>query len=192
LRRARIVVERRGRVKESAAYRTQSAARSGQNVTGAKLRGDRQAAVEQILGLVSLAGVFNPRGDRGFMRAKRIRTACFGILLALVSIGGCAASRSDFVVALPNGYQIIRGKTSEPMIIKKGGHTIVPGPVASYTVVRDVVVGLVQAGDKTRYFVLNTRTGDVGKDLSESDYNERLKALNIPPSPELSPPVLPK
>jgi hypothetical protein len=146
------------------------------------------------------------------MRAKRIRTACFGVLLALASVAGCAASRSDFVVALPNGYQIIRGKTSEPMIIKKGGRTVVPGPVASYTVIRDVVVGLVQAtpkdqkpaasgekstgdksaGDKTGYFVLNTRTGEVGKNLSESDYNERLKALNIPPSPELSPPVLPK
>ncbi len=142
------------------------------------------------------------------MHAKRIRTACFGVLLALVSIAGCAASRSDFVVALPNGYQIIRGKTSEPMIIKKGGRTVVPGPVASYTVIRDVVVGQVQAtpadqkppasgdkpsaGDKTGYFVLNTRTGEVGKNLSESEYNERLKALNIPPAPELSPPVLPK
>jgi hypothetical protein len=138
------------------------------------------------------------------MRAKRIRTACFGVLLALVSIAGCATSRSDFVVALPNGYQIIRGKTSEPMIIKKGGRTVVPGPVASYTVIRDVVVGLVPAtqpaaagdkpgaGDKTGYFVLNTRTGEVGRNLSESEYSERLKALNIPPAPELSPPVLPK
>ena len=142
------------------------------------------------------------------MHAKRIRTACFGVLLALLSVAGCAASRSDFVVALPNGYQIIRGKTSEPMIIKKGGRTVVPGPVASYTVIRDVVVGQVQAtpadqkppasgdkpsaGDKTGYFVLNTRTGEVGKNLSESEYNERLKALNIPPAPELSPPVLPK
>ena len=142
------------------------------------------------------------------MHAKRIRTACFGVLLALVSIAGCAASRSDFVVALPNGYQIIRSKTSEPMIIKKGGRMVVPGPVASYTVIRDVVVGQVQAtpadqkppasgdkpsaGDKTGYFVLNTRTGEVGKNLSESEYNERLKALNIPPAPELSPPVLPK
>ena len=142
------------------------------------------------------------------MHAKRIRSACFGVLLALLSVAGCAASRSDFVVALPNGYQIIRGKTSEPMIIKKGGRTVVPGPVASYTVIRDVVVGQVQAtpadqkpptsgdkpsaGDKTGYFVLNTRTGEVGKNLSESEYNERLKALNIPPAPELSPPVLPK
>jgi hypothetical protein len=57
-----------------------------------------------------------------------------------------------------------------------------------------VVVGIVQAApqDKPAYFVLNTRTGEVGKALAESDYNERLKAMNLPPSPELSPPVLPK
>jgi hypothetical protein len=144
-------------------------------------------------------------------------------VLAIVSITGCATSRTDFVVALPNGYQIVRGKSSDPMIVKKSGGTVVPGPVASYTVIRDVVVGIVQpasnakaassarpaadvkpapdgkppsdkpAGpEKTGYFVLDTRTGELGKDLSESAYNERLESLNIAPSPELSPPVLPK
>ena len=129
------------------------------------------------------------------MRGKRIRTACLGVLLAIVSITGCATSRTDFVVALPNGYQIIRGKTSDPMIVKKNGGTVVPGPVARYTVVRDVVVGVVQpAGTdaKPAWFVLNTRTGELGTGLSESGYTERLKALNITAAPELSPPVLPK
>jgi hypothetical protein len=56
------------------------------------------------------------------------------------------------------------------------------------------VVGSVQAAptDKPAYFVLDTRSGQVAKNLAENDYNERLKALNIPPSPELSPPVLPE
>ena len=128
------------------------------------------------------------------MRGKRIRTACFGVLLAIVSITGCATSRSDFVVALPNGYQIVRDKTSAPIIVKKKGGTVVPGPVAGYTVIRDVVLGKVQATpqEKPAYFVIDTRSGAVAKGLAESDYIERLKALNIPPSPELSPPVLPK
>lgn len=163
------------------------------------------------------------------MRVKPIRTACFGVLLAIVSITGCAASRTDFVVALPNGYQIVRDKTSDPVIVKKSGGKVVPGPVARYTVIRDVVVGIVEpagsdkrsaaaqpavdakpagsdkpaddkapageqpaAPEKTGYFVLNTRTGELGKDLSESAFNERLKTLNIAPGPELSPPVLPK
>ena len=152
------------------------------------------ATTEQIVRSRVLATGFVQRGDRGVMRGKRIRTAGFGVLLAIVSIMGCASSGSDFVVALPNGYQIVRDKSSAPIIVKKKGGTVVPGPVASYTVIRDIVVGIVQASpsDKPAYFVINTRTGEVGKNLAESDYNERLKALNIPPSPELSPPVLPK
>lgn len=128
------------------------------------------------------------------MGGKWIRGAGFAAVLATVSVTGCATSRSDFVVALPNGYQIVRDKTEAPIIIKKKGGKVVPGPVASYTVIRDVVVGMVQANpqDKPAYFVLNTRSGEVGKDLTEADYNERLKALNLPASPELSPPVLPK
>jgi hypothetical protein len=128
------------------------------------------------------------------MGGKWLRAAGFAVVLATVSITGCATSRSDFVVALPNGYQIVRDKNEAPIIIKKKGGTVVPGPVASYTVIRDVVVGVVQATpkDTPAYFVLNTRTGEVGKNLAESDYNQRLKALNLPASPELSPPVLPK
>jgi hypothetical protein len=128
------------------------------------------------------------------MGGKWIRAGGFAVAVATLSITGCATSRSDFVVALPNGYQIVRDKTEAPVIIKKKGGTVVPGPVASYTVVRDVVVGSVQATptEKPAYFVLNTRTGEVGKNLAESDYTARLKALDIPSAPELSPPVLPK
>jgi hypothetical protein len=128
------------------------------------------------------------------MGGKSIRAAGFAVLLATVSISGCATSRSDFVVALPNGYQIVRDKTEAPTLVKKKGGKVVPGPVASYSVIRDVVVGMVQATpqEKPAYFVLNTRSGEVDKGLTEAAYNERLKALNLPASPELSPPVLPK
>jgi hypothetical protein len=137
----------------------------------------------------------------------RIRAACLGALLVCVSVSGCATSRSDFVVALPNGYQIKRGgNAAEPMIVKKSGGTVVPGPVVSYTVIRDVVVGRVQSAqavnstssaaaqpaEKTGYFVLETRTGALGRNLSETEYNARLKSLGLPPAPELSPPVLPR
>lgn len=70
------------------------------------------------------------------MGGKRIRAACRGVLLAMVSISGCATSRSDFVVALPNGHQIVRDKSSAPIIVKKKGGTVVLGPVARYTVIR--------------------------------------------------------
>ena len=133
------------------------------------------------------------------MSVKGLRAVAFGVLLGIGSMAGCAASRADFVVALPNGYQIIRGKNEAPMIVKRKGGTVIPGPVARYTVLRDVVVGIVgddkpaaEGAKKTGYFVINTRTGDIAKDLAEDAYTERLKTLNINSAPELSPPVLPK
>jgi len=153
------------------------------------------------------------------MRSMSLRSVFFGVVLASVAVVGCAASRSDFVVALPNGYQIVRDKASAPTLVKKKGGVVVPGPVARYTVIRDVVVGQVDssaqkidkakgkpadkasendtatektAAEKQGFFVLDTRSGQLGTQLSESAFNERLKSLNIPPSPELSPPVLPE
>lgn len=128
------------------------------------------------------------------MHSKRFRSAICGALLVTASIAGCATtSRSDFVVALPNGYQIVRDKSDEPAIVKRSGGTVIPGPVSRYTVVRDAVLGVVEsAPDKKLYFVIDTRTGEVGRDLAENDYTERLKALNIASAPDLSPPVLPK
>ena len=128
-----------------------------------------------------------------------LRAVAFGVLLGLVSMTGCATSRADFVVALPNGYQIIRDKNDAPMIIKRSGSKVIPGPVSRYTVIRDVVVGIVgddkppaEGTKPTGYFLINTRTGEIAKDLTEEAYIERLKALNINSAPELSPPVLPK
>lgn len=154
------------------------------------------------------------------MAGKRIRSVWFGVFAATISMSGCATSRSDFVVALPNGYQIVSATTSEPMIVKRGGRVIVRGPVDQYTVVRDLVVGLVQPptpkkpsfvpeppppGQSERkphetpktvpdqgYFVLDTRSGELSKGLSEADYTARLKSLNISSPPKLSPPVLPE
>jgi hypothetical protein len=120
--------------------------------------------------------------------SKMMRAGGFSLFAATTLLGCATSARSPFVVALPNGYQIVRGKTSEPMIVKKSGGVVIPAPVSRYAVVRDVVVG---AEDQT-YFVLDTRTGAVDKGLAEAAYNDKLKSLNLQASPELSPPVLPR
>ena len=117
-----------------------------------------------------------------------IRAGSFAVFTALTLMSCATSSSSPFVVALPNGYQIVRGKTSEPMIVKRRGGVVIPAPVSKYTVVRDVVAG---AEDQT-YFVLDTRTGQVTRGLAEAAYNDKLKSLNLPATPELSPPVLPR
>jgi hypothetical protein len=123
-----------------------------------------------------------------FLPPRAARAGSFAVLAAILTTGCATSASSPFVVALPNGYQIVRGKTAAPLIVKKSGGVVIPAPVSRYAVVRDVVVG---AGDQT-YFVLDTRNGEVSKGLAEAAYNDKLKALNIPASPELSPPVLPQ
>ena len=43
-----------------------------------------------------------------------------------------------------------------------------------------------------RYFVLDTKTGEVGKDLSLTEWQEQLKKLDITSAPQLAAPILPK
>jgi len=43
-----------------------------------------------------------------------------------------------------------------------------------------------------RYFVLDTKTGEVGKDLFLPEWEERLKKFDITTAPELAEPILPK
>jgi len=40
--------------------------------------------------------------------------------------------------------------------------------------------------------VLDTKTGEVSKDLSLADWQERLKKLDIAAAPQLAEPILPK
>jgi hypothetical protein len=128
------------------------------------------------------------RYSGNFLTIRLLRAGSFAVLVAVAAVGCASTTRSAFVVALPNGYQIVRGKTSEPMIVKRSGGVVIPAPVSRYTVVRDVVVG----ATNDTYFVLNTRTGETSKALSEAAYNDKLQSLNLPAAPELSPPVLPK
>jgi hypothetical protein len=44
----------------------------------------------------------------------------------------------------------------------------------------------------SRYFVLDTRTGEVSNNLSVQDWEAQLKKLDIASTPELAPPILPK
>jgi hypothetical protein len=143
------------------------------------------------------------------MRQIEIRRGLpFLIAMLCVTLGSCATQGgSAFVVVLPNGYLIDRDKTSQTRIVKRAGGVVVPGPIAAYAVFRDVVTGSVSSpaaaavakgtpgADKAAfvsYFVLDTASGKVDKDLDAAAWNNRLKALGAPASPDISPPILPE
>ncbi len=135
------------------------------------------------------------------------RGLLFLIAVLCVTVSSCATQGgSEFVVVLPNGYLIDRDKSSQTRIVKRSGGVVVPGPIAAYGVYRDVVTGSVSSAaaatadkgapgaDKTtpRYFVLDTATGKVDKNLDATAWNSRLKELGAPASPDISPPILPE
>lgn len=131
------------------------------------------------------------------------------ITVLIVTVTGCATQgggSSPFVVVLPNGYLIDRDRSSNTRIVKRSGGVVVQGPIAGYTVVRDIVTGYVgdppPAGsmapappppdNAAKYFVLDTTSGKVDRNLDTAAWSSRLKELGAPPSPVIAPPILPQ
>jgi hypothetical protein len=129
-------------------------------------------------------------------------------LLALsLPVGSCATSRPHFVVALPNGYYLRRDRSSQPSLVKRRGGTVLAGPIAAYAVFGNVVAGCVghwprrdfaypnetafPGSPDARYFVLDTTTGRLDRDLDEAGWKARLAALGAPRSFVITAPILP-
>jgi hypothetical protein len=129
-----------------------------------------------------------------FERVSAFVLGCIVTVGLSGSLVGCATGGSPpSVIVLPNGYEIVRNKASQPVIVK-GGRRQVAGPVGAYVVVRDVVMGVQQAslpsGPPSGYFVLKTSTGEVSTGLSEADWKSRLKDAGVEQVPILNPPLL--
>jgi hypothetical protein len=135
------------------------------------------------------------------MRITRFQVLCSLVLTATLGSAAMAA-KAPFVVALPNGYEIMRKQEGQLAIVKRKGGSIVTAPITTYAVVRDVVTGVVpapQEGDKAKraskappgYFILKTDTGEIAQGLSEQDWKDRLKAMGVTILPTLNPPILP-
>jgi hypothetical protein len=126
-------------------------------------------------------------------------------VLSLV-ISACATSM-PFVVALPNGYYLQRDRDTNVDLVKRGGRTLIQGPIAAYSVVRNIVAGCVGEWPQRfmgypnespfpdsadcRYFILDTPTGHLETNLTPEAWRSRLKELGAPPTLEITAPVLP-
>ena len=122
------------------------------------------------------------------------RTPVFGAFFLLLA-AACAIAAQTAVVALPNGYYLQPDKKRETELIKRGGKVILPAPIAAYAVSATIVAGAegppsaesrsytndlpFQGKADTRYFVLDTNTGKLEKDLDAAAWEARLKALGV-------------
>lgn len=128
-------------------------------------------------------------------------------LLALCGAMCASASTPPFVIALPFGYYLQRGDEGEIDVVRRNGHLVLHGPIAAYAVFGYYVTGCVGHWPKrsfaypnelpfpgspdARYFVLDTRTGQLEKDLDEAAWKSRLAALGAPRSLAITAPILP-
>jgi hypothetical protein len=127
------------------------------------------------------------------MRFRWITTLVGSLALALAA---CAAtSATTAVVALPNGYYLQPDSKKQTELVKRGGRVVLPAPIAAYAVSSTIVAGaegaqteesrsytndLPFAGKpETRYFVLDTNTGKLEKDLDAAAWEQRLKDLGV-------------
>ena len=131
-----------------------------------------------------------------------------GAAVVVVSflVSACAAS-APFVVALPNGYYLQRDRASDVALVKRGGRTLIPGPIAAYSVANNIVAGCVGEWPRRfvgypnespfadsadcRYFILDTPSGRMEKDLTPQAWRARLKEYGAPQTLQITAPVLP-
>ena len=111
-------------------------------------------------------------------------------------LAACATSAQTAVVALPNGYYLQPDSKHQTEIVKRGGRVVLQGPIAAYAVSATVVTGAVgppsaasnsytndlpfAPKEDTRYFVLDTDSGKLDRDLDAASWEQRLKALGVP------------
>ena len=131
-----------------------------------------------------------------------------GLLIVSVSVSSCAAAPTASVIALPNGYYLQPASSGALSIERGRGSTVVPGPIAAYAVIRQVVTGALgdppplhrhytndlpyHGSAATRYFVLDTTTGKLDSGLDEAAWKMRMTSLDLAASIELHTPIFPE
>ncbi|MEJ1962061.1 MAG: hypothetical protein WDO56_11170 [Gammaproteobacteria bacterium] len=117
------------------------------------------------------------------------------VVLSMASVAPASAAPTP-VVALPNGYYLQPTKVAQTSLVKRGGKAVLPGPVAAYAVFMNVVAGALgevatqarsytndlpfTGKEDTRYFILNTASGQLESNLTEKDWRHRLDELGVP------------
>jgi len=141
-----------------------------------------------------------------YSRRSHIRSLRWAALVVFLLVSACATS-APFVVALPNGYYLQRDHASKVALVKRGGRTLIPGPIAAYSVANNIVAGCVGEWPRRffamanespfpdsadcRYFILDTPSGRLEKNLTPQVWRSRLKEYGAPQALQITAPILP-
>jgi hypothetical protein len=140
------------------------------------------------------------------MHSRRALTRWLPCVAVYLLVAACVTS-PPFVVALPNGYYLQRDRAKQVALVKRGGGTLVRGPIAAYAVADNVVAGCVGEWPRRffsypndspfpdsadcRYFILDTPSGRMETNLTPEAWRSRLKNYGVPQNLRITAPVLP-
>jgi hypothetical protein len=141
-----------------------------------------------------------------YSRRSHTRWPLWAAVALSLLVSACATS-APFVVALPNGYYLQRDRAANVALVKRGGRTLIPGPIAAYSVANNIVAGCVGEWPRRffaypnespfpdsadcRYFILDTPSGRTEKNLTPEAWRSRLKEYGAPQTLQITAPVLP-
>jgi hypothetical protein len=187
------------------AYRLRARARASSRVKPARVITRRAGARHHAS---SRAGYVSTCAEEASMSSRRSHTrwALWAAVALSLLASACAAS-APFVVALPNGYYLQRDRAANVALVKRGGRTLIPGPIAAYSVAGNVVAGCVGEWPRRssgypnetpfpdsadcRYFILDTASGRIEQNLTPEAWRSRLKEYGAPQALRITAPVLP-
>jgi len=109
-------------------------------------------------------------------------------------------------MALPNGYYLQPSSAGKIALVNRRGRLVLPGPIAAYRVSGVIVAGALgevsqaartcsndcpfEAQPDTRYFILNTSSGEVMTGLDELEWRAGLRRFEVPSTFRIVTPVL--
>ena len=134
------------------------------------------------------------------MNRRRKVQCCAMIPLALLLTCGLVClvfpGFHDYRIALPGGYQLIRPYSGGNCIADPQSRVLIGANVDGYRVVKRLVIGHVSPihpfvdwpKEATGYFVLDTDTGKMQKDMARADWVSALRARGVRAEPSLKRP----
>jgi hypothetical protein len=124
----------------------------------------------------------------------KIKKLLLGLLFCIFlgSLFGCG----DYAVSLPGGYSLVRIYGGAILISHSSKGVVINANIDSYKVLDELIVGHVTVAElppekdysKPGYFIINTKTHEVGEGLDRMAWLEALRKINIVTEPKLSKP----
>lgn len=111
------------------------------------------------------------------------------IVVLLTALFAFCSCNRDFVIELQGGYKLWQMSAVEVYVSNKDDILVVGPTVTGLEAIGPYIVGSVQKNDKVNYFVINTDSSEVIKNLDFNEWTKKLEQISLDKNIELKPPT---